>query len=182
VIKSISFIVLTQFFHFNELKILRQPGYLFFQVKPTIFFLQCNLHNRKWFQPIAGAHLFMHPFFCINFIKLTNWKVLCCSFIKYLLSQSITFFVKCVACHLSVVHRFLFRQLTFSFNDLTTQEGHYFYYTGHILNGWFLKQFYWTHVKYIIKKIINVTLNYTIAYISFIFYFIKNNLKTQMTI
>jgi len=27
VIKSISFIVLTQFFHFNELKILRQPGY-----------------------------------------------------------------------------------------------------------------------------------------------------------
>jgi len=29
-IKSISFIVLTQFFHFNELKILRQPGYLFF--------------------------------------------------------------------------------------------------------------------------------------------------------
>jgi len=31
-IKSISFIVLTQFFHFNELKILRQP------FKPTIFF------------------------------------------------------------------------------------------------------------------------------------------------
>jgi len=29
-IKSISFIVLTQFFNFNELKILRQPGYLFF--------------------------------------------------------------------------------------------------------------------------------------------------------
>jgi len=29
-IKSISFIVLTQFFHFNELKILRQPAYLFF--------------------------------------------------------------------------------------------------------------------------------------------------------
>jgi len=29
-IKSIFFIVLTQFFHFNELKILRQPGYLIF--------------------------------------------------------------------------------------------------------------------------------------------------------
>jgi len=29
-IKSISFIVLTQFFHFNELKILRQPAYLCF--------------------------------------------------------------------------------------------------------------------------------------------------------
>jgi len=29
-IKSISFIVLTHFFQFNELKILRQPGYLLF--------------------------------------------------------------------------------------------------------------------------------------------------------
>jgi len=37
-INSISFIVLTHFFQFNQLKILRQPGYLFFQVKPTIFF------------------------------------------------------------------------------------------------------------------------------------------------
>jgi len=41
VIKSISFIVLTHFFQFNELKILRQSGYLFFLIKPTIFFLQC---------------------------------------------------------------------------------------------------------------------------------------------
>jgi len=30
VIKLITFIVLTQFFHVNELKILRQSGYLFF--------------------------------------------------------------------------------------------------------------------------------------------------------
>jgi len=37
-IKSISFIVVTHFFHFNQLKILRQPGYLIFKVKPTIFF------------------------------------------------------------------------------------------------------------------------------------------------
>jgi len=37
-IKSISFIVLTLFFHFNELKVLRQPGYFIFYVKPTIFF------------------------------------------------------------------------------------------------------------------------------------------------
>jgi len=36
-INSISFIVLTRFFQLNELKILRQPGYLL-QVKPTIFF------------------------------------------------------------------------------------------------------------------------------------------------
>jgi len=36
-IKSISFIALTHFFHFNQLKILRQPGY-FILVKPTIFF------------------------------------------------------------------------------------------------------------------------------------------------
>jgi len=39
-IKAISLIVLTHFFHFNELTILRQPGY-FNQVKPTISFLQC---------------------------------------------------------------------------------------------------------------------------------------------
>jgi len=31
-IKSISFIVLTKFFHFNELTFLRQPGYLIFKV------------------------------------------------------------------------------------------------------------------------------------------------------
>jgi len=37
-IKSISFIVFTHFFHFDQLKILRQPGHLIFQVKPTIFF------------------------------------------------------------------------------------------------------------------------------------------------
>jgi len=36
-IKSISFIVLTQIFHFIELKILRQPGYKLNQQ----FFLQC---------------------------------------------------------------------------------------------------------------------------------------------
>jgi len=30
IIKSISFIVLTQFFNFNELKVLRQPGYFIF--------------------------------------------------------------------------------------------------------------------------------------------------------
>jgi len=35
--KSISYIVLTQFFNFNELKFLRQPGYFIFYVKPTIF-------------------------------------------------------------------------------------------------------------------------------------------------
>jgi len=29
-IKSITFIVLTQFFYFNELKFLRQPGYFIF--------------------------------------------------------------------------------------------------------------------------------------------------------
>jgi len=34
-VKLISFIVLTHFFQFNELKILRQPSYLF---KPSIFF------------------------------------------------------------------------------------------------------------------------------------------------
>jgi len=37
-IKSISFIVLTQFFHFSELKILVQSGYLIYY-----FFLQKNI-------------------------------------------------------------------------------------------------------------------------------------------
>jgi len=38
VIKLISFIVLTQFFHFNELKILRQPGYTFLKLNQQYFF------------------------------------------------------------------------------------------------------------------------------------------------
>jgi len=38
-IKSIAFIVLTQFFHFKELKILRQPGYfIFFKLNQQYFF------------------------------------------------------------------------------------------------------------------------------------------------
>jgi len=37
-IKLISFIVLTRFFHFNELKILRQPGYLIFKLNQQYFF------------------------------------------------------------------------------------------------------------------------------------------------
>jgi len=38
-IKSIS-IVLTQFFHFNELKIFRQQGYSFFMLNQQYFFVQ----------------------------------------------------------------------------------------------------------------------------------------------
>jgi len=38
VIKLITFIVLTQFFHFNELKIKRQPGCLFFKLNQQYFF------------------------------------------------------------------------------------------------------------------------------------------------
>jgi len=41
-LKSILFIVLTQFFQFNELNILRQPGYFIFKLNQPIFFLQCN--------------------------------------------------------------------------------------------------------------------------------------------
>jgi len=38
-IRSLSFIVLTHFFQFNELKILRQPGYLlFFKLNQQYFF------------------------------------------------------------------------------------------------------------------------------------------------
>jgi len=40
VIKSISFIVLTHFFQFNQLKILMQAGYLLFKLNQQ-FILQC---------------------------------------------------------------------------------------------------------------------------------------------
>jgi len=40
-IKSISFIVFTQFFHFNELKILRQPG-LFLLIFISTYFFKLN--------------------------------------------------------------------------------------------------------------------------------------------
>jgi len=43
-IKSISFIVLTHFFQFNQLKILRQPGYLFKLIQQ--YFLQCKRESR----------------------------------------------------------------------------------------------------------------------------------------
>jgi len=42
-IKSISFIVLTQFFHFNEIKILRQPGYFICKLNKQCFFY--SVHN-----------------------------------------------------------------------------------------------------------------------------------------
>jgi len=41
-IKSISFIVLTQLFHFNELQILRQPGYFIFFKLNQQYVLQCT--------------------------------------------------------------------------------------------------------------------------------------------
>jgi len=39
-IKSVFFFVLTKFVHFNELKILRQPGYFIFMLNQQYFFLQ----------------------------------------------------------------------------------------------------------------------------------------------
>jgi len=38
VVKSFSFIVLTHFFQFNELKFLKQPGYLLFKLNHQYFF------------------------------------------------------------------------------------------------------------------------------------------------
>jgi len=45
-IKSISFVALTHFFHFNQLKILRQPGYLIFFKLNQQYFLQCTVDNQ----------------------------------------------------------------------------------------------------------------------------------------
>jgi len=49
-IKSIS-IVLTQFFQFNQLKILRQPGYLLFKLNQQYFFTVVTVTVKKycWF-------------------------------------------------------------------------------------------------------------------------------------
>jgi len=41
-IKSISFIVLTKFFYFNELKMLWQPGYFIFKLNQQSFFTVCR--------------------------------------------------------------------------------------------------------------------------------------------
>jgi len=46
-IKLISFIVLTKFFHFNELKILRQLGYLFFKFNQQYFY-SVHYHLKLW--------------------------------------------------------------------------------------------------------------------------------------
>jgi len=46
-IKSISFIVLTQFFHFNELKILRQPDYTIFKLNQLYIYSVLTLKNIK---------------------------------------------------------------------------------------------------------------------------------------
>jgi len=44
-IKSLSFIVLTHFFQFNELKILRQPGYLLFKLNHQyVFTVKLNVY------------------------------------------------------------------------------------------------------------------------------------------
>jgi len=46
-IKSISFIVLTQLFQFNQLKILRQPGYLIFVTFFTVYFAKMQKRCTK---------------------------------------------------------------------------------------------------------------------------------------
>jgi len=43
-VKLISFIASTHFFQFNQLKFLRQPGYLLFKLNQQYFFLQCIIN------------------------------------------------------------------------------------------------------------------------------------------
>jgi len=59
VVKSFSFIVLTHFFQFNELKFLKQPGYLLFKLNHQYFFtvneillLYNNINKTKIKDPI----------------------------------------------------------------------------------------------------------------------------------
>jgi len=56
VIKLISFFVLTHFFHVNELKILRQPGYLyFFKLNQQYFFTVGNWLKERLYYSIKMA-------------------------------------------------------------------------------------------------------------------------------
>jgi len=48
-VKLISFIVLTHFFQFNQLKILRQPGYLLFKYFFTVCVLTGLCFIMKWY-------------------------------------------------------------------------------------------------------------------------------------
>jgi len=50
-VKLISFIVLTHFFQFNELKILMQPGYLLFKLNHPYFFTV-----QGWATSVLEAH------------------------------------------------------------------------------------------------------------------------------
>jgi len=62
-IKSISFVALTHFFQFHQLKILRQPSYLFIQVKPTIFFYIYFFHY--------CSNLYISRYGNVSFVFLT---------------------------------------------------------------------------------------------------------------
>jgi len=62
-IKWISFIVLTHFFQFNQLKIVSQPGHLLFKVKPTIFFYSVGF-SRLWLSYTTSKTVFI----------VTQWK------------------------------------------------------------------------------------------------------------
>jgi len=64
-IKSISFIVLTNFFHFNELKILRQPDYFIHQVKTTIYFYSvCSGRYFSWSNRFLADYSYIFPIEC----------------------------------------------------------------------------------------------------------------------
>jgi len=54
-IKSISFFVLTHFFPFNQLKILRQPGCLIFKLNEQYFFTVYTSSFLRMF-PVLHAH------------------------------------------------------------------------------------------------------------------------------
>jgi len=62
VIKLISFIVLTQFFHFNELKVLRQPGY-FFKLNQQYFFYNAVYSTVQYFSRSPSVWPFIFSFF-----------------------------------------------------------------------------------------------------------------------
>jgi len=65
-IKSISFIVFTQFFHFNELKILRQPG-LFLLIFISTYFFKLN---QQYFYGV-----YMCVCVCVYSLNITEYSI-----------------------------------------------------------------------------------------------------------
>jgi len=109
-IKSISFIVLTQFFHFNQLKILRQPGFfIFFKLNQQYIFLQWfsknTIYDGLW------AIFFIVTKKCPNRSQHTHIHTKCAySFSKKVITVNLNKLAKLKKIRQSVTSNFVIQQ------------------------------------------------------------------------